>query len=129
MLEAVFNTLVSEVNNDLKPDLVIVSGDLTDDGLIFQFEKAKEEIERFKCPNLIVFPGSVDPMHRWVATYNQRLVSFLRFFKWYYYRDKEPAAGPIVPACPTAGKLPEDLKFQIAFRTAPNFFTYQGIHE
>jgi integrase/recombinase XerD len=36
-------------------------------------------------------PESIDPMHRWVATYNQRLVSFLRFFKWYYYRDKEPS--------------------------------------
>jgi Icc protein len=42
---------------------VIVSGDLTDDGLIFQFEKAKEEIERFNCPNLIVFPGNHDYRH------------------------------------------------------------------
>jgi Icc protein len=61
--QVAFDTLVSEVNNDLKPDLIIVSGDLTDDGLIFQFEKAKEEIERFNCPNLIVFPGNHDYRH------------------------------------------------------------------
>ena len=29
-----FNTIVQEVNNDLKPDAIIISGDLTDDGLI-----------------------------------------------------------------------------------------------
>jgi Icc protein len=58
-----FDILVGEVNNDLRPDLVIVSGDLTDDGLIFQFEKAKEELEKFDCPNLIVFPGNHDYRH------------------------------------------------------------------
>jgi len=61
--QEVFDRLVSEVNNDLRPDLVIVSGDLTDDGLIFQFEKAKEELEKFDCPNLIVFPGNHDYRH------------------------------------------------------------------
>ena len=39
-----FDTLVDEVNNDLKPDVIILSGDLTDDGLVFQFE--------FHCSNL-----------------------------------------------------------------------------
>ena len=32
-----FNTIVQEVNN-LKPDAIIISDDLTDDGLIFQFQ-------------------------------------------------------------------------------------------
>jgi 3',5'-cyclic-AMP phosphodiesterase len=61
--QTTFDTLVSEINNDLKPDLLIVSGDLTDDGIIFQLEKAKSEIERFDCPNLIVFPGNHDYRH------------------------------------------------------------------
>ena len=43
-----FNIMVDEINNDLKPDVIIVSGDLTDDGLIFQFEKAQNEIKKLK---------------------------------------------------------------------------------
>jgi 3',5'-cyclic AMP phosphodiesterase CpdA len=58
-----FNTIVKEVNDDLKPDVIIISGDLTDDGLLFQFEQARKEIDRFNCPNLIVFPGNHDYRH------------------------------------------------------------------
>src|SRR3954467_6450669 len=58
-----FDTLVDEINNDLKPDVLIVSGDLTDDGLVFQFEKAKEELSKLKCNNLIIFPGNHDYRH------------------------------------------------------------------
>ena len=48
--QSAFDTLVSELNEDIKPDLLIVSGDLTDEGLIFQFEKAKKR----KLEDLIV---------------------------------------------------------------------------
>ncbi|HJT47638.1 MAG TPA: metallophosphoesterase [Nitrososphaeraceae archaeon] len=58
----VFDMIVDEVNS-LKPTAIIVSGDLTDDGLIFQFQQAKREIERFKSANLIVFPGNHDYRH------------------------------------------------------------------
>jgi len=58
-----FNTIVKEVNDDLKPDVIIISGDLTDDGLLFQFEQARKELDRFNCPNLIVFPGNHDYRH------------------------------------------------------------------
>ena len=34
-----FNMLVDEIN-DLNPDAIIISGDLTDEGLIFQFKKS-----------------------------------------------------------------------------------------
>jgi 3',5'-cyclic AMP phosphodiesterase CpdA len=43
-----FNTIVQEVNN-LKPNAIIISGDLTDDGLIFQFQQAHTEIKKFNC--------------------------------------------------------------------------------
>jgi 3',5'-cyclic AMP phosphodiesterase CpdA len=59
----VFDTLVDEINNDLRPDIIIVSGDLTDDGLVFQFEQARREIQKLKCSNLIVFPGNHDYRH------------------------------------------------------------------
>jgi 3',5'-cyclic-AMP phosphodiesterase len=51
-----FNTIVQEVNN-LKPNAIIISGDLTDDGLLFQFQQARTEINKFNCPNLIIFPS------------------------------------------------------------------------
>ncbi|HEY7573056.1 MAG TPA: metallophosphoesterase [Nitrososphaeraceae archaeon] len=59
----IFDTLVDEINNDLQPDVIIVSGDLTDDGLVFQFEQARREIQKLKCSNLIVFPGNHDYRH------------------------------------------------------------------
>ena len=58
-----FDTLVDEINNDLQPDVIIVSGDLTDDGLIFQFEQARRELQKFDCPKMIVFPGNHDYRH------------------------------------------------------------------
>jgi Icc protein len=58
-----FDTLVDEINYDLKPDVLIVSGDLTDDGLVFQFEKARDELKKLKCDNPIIFPGNHDYRH------------------------------------------------------------------
>jgi Icc protein len=60
--EDAFNTIVEEVNS-LKPDAIIVSGDLTDDGLMFQFQNARREIKRLNCPNVIIFPGNHDYRH------------------------------------------------------------------
>jgi 3',5'-cyclic AMP phosphodiesterase CpdA len=57
-----FNTIVEEVNS-LKPDAIIVSGDLTDDGLIFQFQNAHREIKRLNSSNIIIFPGNHDYRH------------------------------------------------------------------
>ena len=57
-----FNTLVEEIN-ELNPDAIIISGDLTDEGLVFQFKKASDEIKKFTCPNLIIFPGNHDYRH------------------------------------------------------------------
>jgi 3',5'-cyclic-AMP phosphodiesterase len=36
-----FDTLTTEVNKDLKPDLIVFSGDLTDDGLVFQLKSTR----------------------------------------------------------------------------------------
>jgi 3',5'-cyclic AMP phosphodiesterase CpdA len=58
-----FDTLVSEINDELKPDVVIVSGDLTDEGIIFQLEQAKKGLDKIDCDNVIVFPGNHDFRH------------------------------------------------------------------
>jgi 3',5'-cyclic-AMP phosphodiesterase len=60
--EEAFNTIIKEVN-DLSPDVIIISGDLTDDGLIFQFQQARTLVQKLSCPKLIVFPGNHDYRH------------------------------------------------------------------
>jgi 3',5'-cyclic AMP phosphodiesterase CpdA len=59
----VFDIVVDEVNNQLKPDAIIITGDLTDEGLLFQFERAHTQISRFNCSNIIVLPGNHDYRH------------------------------------------------------------------
>lgn len=61
-IQKVFDSVVNEVNK-LKPDAIIVTGDLTDDGLLFQFERASAQIKKFNCDNLIVLPGNHDYRH------------------------------------------------------------------
>lgn len=32
----------------------------------------------------------IDPLHKWIGTYNSRIRNIIRFFKWLYYPTKEP---------------------------------------
>ncbi|HEY6949633.1 MAG TPA: metallophosphoesterase family protein [Nitrososphaeraceae archaeon] len=59
---SVFDKIVQEVNS-MKPDAIIVTGDITDEGILPQFELARVELERFKCKELIVLPGNHDYRH------------------------------------------------------------------
>jgi 3',5'-cyclic-AMP phosphodiesterase len=65
-----FNMLVDEINK-LNPDAIIISGDLTDEGLIFQFKKASDEIKKFKSQHLIIFPGNHDYRHTGYLIFKQ----------------------------------------------------------
>lgn len=57
-----FDLLVEEINS-LEPDAIIITGDLTDEGLLFQFERARSELQRFKCSSKIVLAGNHDYRH------------------------------------------------------------------
>jgi 3',5'-cyclic AMP phosphodiesterase CpdA len=46
--------------NELAPDMVIVSGDLTADGFREEYELAREYIDRLDCEHPIVIPGNHD---------------------------------------------------------------------
>lgn len=37
-------------------------------------------------------PESVDPLHRWIGTYELNRIMLLRFFRWLYYPDISPSA-------------------------------------
>ena len=48
-------------------------------------------------------PETVDPLHKWIGTYNLYGIYLLRFFKWLYYSDVEPnkrAKPPVVENIP-----------------------------
>ena len=60
--QQVFDTVVDEVN-ELNPDAIVITGDLTDEGLLFQFEYAHEQIKKFTCSNIIVLAGNHDYRH------------------------------------------------------------------
>jgi 3',5'-cyclic AMP phosphodiesterase CpdA len=46
--------------NELAPDVVAVTGDLTNDGFRQEYLLAKSYLERIECPRLLVIPGNHD---------------------------------------------------------------------
>ena len=46
--------------NDLAPDVVVITGDLTNMGFRQEFREAKEYIERLDCRDVLVVPGNHD---------------------------------------------------------------------
>ena len=46
--------------NDIKPDIVVVTGDLTSMGYRQEFREAREYIDRIACPDVLVVPGNHD---------------------------------------------------------------------
>ncbi|MDQ4049740.1 MAG: metallophosphoesterase, partial [Actinomycetota bacterium] len=46
--------------NDLQPDVVVVSGDLTGDGLRAEYESARDYLDRVECEQMLVIPGNHD---------------------------------------------------------------------
>jgi 3',5'-cyclic-AMP phosphodiesterase len=49
-----------EETNSLAPDLVAIVGDLTTEGYRWEFEEAKEYLDRIECPNVVVAMGNHD---------------------------------------------------------------------
>jgi 3',5'-cyclic AMP phosphodiesterase CpdA len=50
---------IAEIN-DLGPDLVVVAGDVTDEGLGDQYESAADELDQLTCGHIVVVPGNHD---------------------------------------------------------------------
>ncbi len=53
---------IDEINT-LEPDAILVTGDLTENGLLVEFEEAKEYIDRLKTKEVIILPGNHDYRH------------------------------------------------------------------
>ena len=61
----VFDVLLEEINS-IKPDAVVITGDLTNQGLVKEFEECKRLISRFKTKKLseIVSQCTIDRNHQ-----------------------------------------------------------------
>lgn len=46
--------------SSIEPDIVVVTGDLTDDGYAYEYDMAKRYIDRIETGNLMVVPGNHD---------------------------------------------------------------------
>lgn len=57
--EEIFDQVVYEVN-DLKPSSIVVTGDLTNEGLLKEYEKCKEKFAQFQTKNIIAISGNHD---------------------------------------------------------------------
>lgn len=63
--------------NDLAPDVVVITGDLTNMGFRQEFHEAREYLDRLVCPDIIVAPGNHD----------SRNVGYLHFERLFGARD------------------------------------------
>ena len=52
-------TIIEKIN-EIKPDIVVVTGDLTQNGFSFEFERAKDYLDKIQCAKKIVIPGNHD---------------------------------------------------------------------
>ena len=70
--------------NSIKPEILVVTGDLTDEGHGHEYEKAKAYLDRIKVKNKIVVPGNHDAR-------NEGYVLFEDMFNTRYpvYEDEE----------------------------------------
>jgi 3',5'-cyclic AMP phosphodiesterase CpdA len=74
--EELLRTAIEEVNR-AEPDLVVVAGDLTDDGYPDQYPLASEELAALECPQIVRVPGNHDA----------RNVGYLRYEDAFGARD------------------------------------------
>ena len=57
--EEIFDQVIQEVN-DLKPSAILATGDLTNEGLLKEYEKCKEKFSEFETEKIIAISGNHD---------------------------------------------------------------------
>ncbi|WP_296874916.1 metallophosphoesterase [uncultured Methanobrevibacter sp.] len=67
--EEIFMAAVAEINN-LQPDMIILTGDITDTGYYKEFEQAKRYLEMFEAP-LFAIPGNHDARNLGYQTFEE----------------------------------------------------------
>ncbi len=81
----VFEKVLSEVN-ELNPDAIIITGDLTNEGLIKEYEKCKELCSRFTCKQILTISGNHD----------YRNTGYLHFKKYFPFESVNELGKDVV---------------------------------
>ncbi len=81
----VFEQVLSEVNQ-LKPDCIVITGDLTNEGLVKEYEKCKELVSKFNCKKIITISGNHD----------YRNTGYLHFKKYFPFESVNELGGNVV---------------------------------
>ena len=83
--EDVFQTVIKEVNS-LKPDSVIITGDLTNEGLKEQYEKCKNLVSEINVDNIIAISGNHD----------YRNTGYLHFKKYFPFKTINELSDDVI---------------------------------
>jgi|TARA_B100001750_G_scaffold96936_1_gene76627 3',5'-cyclic AMP phosphodiesterase CpdA len=83
--EDVFETVIKEVNS-LQPDSVIITGDLTNEGLKEQYEKCKALISKINVDNIIAISGNHD----------YRNTGYLHFKKYFPFQTINELSDDVI---------------------------------
>ena len=75
---------IAEIN-DLQPDIVVCSGDLTTFGFKHEYLEAKRYLDRIECESLVVIPGNHD----------SRNVGYVHFEELFGERNSVTRVGPV----------------------------------
>ena len=57
--DSVFDKVVQEIN-EINPDCLLITGDLTNEGLIQEYKKCKKLVEKLNCKKVITISGNHD---------------------------------------------------------------------
>jgi integrase/recombinase XerD len=90
------SSLRSEINpsNHYRNDTIILLCDLS---IFFGNAKSFKEITRDELLSFLDRyrkPEDIDPLHKWIGTYNLYRIQLMRFFKWLYYPNVEQKNRP-----------------------------------
>jgi 3',5'-cyclic-AMP phosphodiesterase len=73
---------IAEIN-DATLDVVVIAGDITDEGYPDQHGEPREQLEALACPNVVAVPGNQDSRH----------VGYLQYERTFGARDSVPIRG------------------------------------
>jgi integrase len=95
IIKEYFDAMQTEIN----PSVNYVNTNRNTLNKLSQFHRNKPFAE-MKREGIISYLNSlrksdeIDPLHKWIGTYNSRIRNIIRFFKWLYYPTKEPDQRP-----------------------------------
>ena len=83
--EKVFEKAIDEINS-LKPEAVVITGDLTNEGLIEQYEKCKKMVSKINVEKIIAISGNHD----------YRNTGYLLFKKYFPFKTENELGDDVI---------------------------------